>query len=196
MTGRGARRKTAGAIALLALLLALAACSGGGSDASAPSSTSSDRPTSTSTSTTVAPTSTEAPTSTTTEVPPPGPKPVEQLDGLRPYADGEGCRLVLARLNAPTFPRSVRDRFATGYSGYVSAAGVVDVTASSGADDADFDFYGFVTDRAASSLDQSTWFTLVERAQPAPGTPTFTVAFTRGDDGTFTCAPLGRRADG
>ena len=113
---------------------------------------------------------------------------MEQLDGLRPFEEGEGCVLVLERLNAPTFPDALRDRFASGFSGYVSAAGVVDITASSGTDDAaDFDYYGFVTAVAGSELDQSTWFTLLARAQPPAGTPMFTVEFTRGADGTFTC---------
>jgi hypothetical protein len=170
--------------AVLVLTLALAGCAADGSDGSAPSSSS----TSSTTSTTAATSTTTIPESTTTEAPPPGPTPVEQLDGLRPFLEGEGCVLVLERLNSPSFPASLRDRFASGFSGFVSAAGVVDITASSGTDTAaDFDYYGFVTAEAGSELDQSTWFTLITRAQPPAGTPMFTVQFTRGPDGTFTC---------
>lgn len=178
----------------LVIALALAGCSGDASDDAAPTSTS--RPAASSSSTTTATSTTAVSTttpssSTTTEVAPPGPEPVEQLDGLRPYVEGEGCQLLLARLHAPTFPASLRDRFASGFSGYVSAAGVVDLTASSGADPAaDFDFYGFISAEAGSALDQSTWFNLIAPAQPPAGTPMFTVEFTRGDDGTFTCEPF------
>jgi hypothetical protein len=170
--------------AVLVLTLVLVGCADDGSDdGPAPSTTSSTTSTTATTSTTTLPAS-----STTTEAPPPGPTPVEQLDGLRPFLEDEGCVLVLERLNAPTFPASLRDRFATGFSGFVSAAGVVDVTASSGTDDAaDFDYYGFVTAAAGSEVDQSTWFTLIDRAQPPAGTPMFTVEFTRGPDGTYTC---------
>lgn len=174
---------------MLVIALVLAGCSGDASEGGPSTSVAARATSSTSTSSTTS--STSSTSSTTTEVPPPGPKPVEQLDGLRPYQEGEGCALVLARLNAPTFPASLRGRFASGSSGYVSAAGVVDITASSGADDsADYDFYGFVTASAGSEVDQSTWFTLLERAQPPAGTPTWTVTFTRRADGTFTCEPL------
>lgn len=171
--------------AVVALALGLApGCADEGPDA---------RPTAiTSTTTTSTTTTSSAPTSsTTTEVPPPGPTPVEQLDGLRPYLEDEGCVLLLERLNAPTFPTSLRDRFASGFSGFVSAAGVVDITASAGTDDAaDFDYYGFVSAVAGSAVDQSTWFNLIAPAQPPAGTPMFTVEFTRGADGTFTCEPF------
>ncbi|MBX3287324.1 MAG: hypothetical protein KF703_18390 [Actinobacteria bacterium] len=196
MRGRAARRSVraeAGAL-VLAIALVLAGCSDDGAEDGAPSTT---RPvTTTSAPTTSTSTTTTPASSTTTEPPPPGPKPVEQLDGLRPYVEGEGCQLLLARLEAPTFPASLRDRFASGYSGYVSAAGVVDVTASSGEDDADFDYYGFITASAGSEVDQSTWFTLLGPAQPPAGTPTFTVAFTRRADGTYRCAPLDRSGGG
>lgn len=178
----------------LVIALALAGCAGDASDGGAPTSTSTTRtptPSSSTSTTAVSATTTTPATSTTTEVAPTGPAPVEQLDGLRPFVEGEGCDLVLARLNAPTFPASLRDRFASGFSGYVSAAGVVDITASSGTDPAaDFDFYGFISAEAGSALDQSTWFNLIAPAQPPAGTPMFTVEFTRGDDGTFTCEPF------
>lgn len=173
----------------LVIALVLAGCSGDASDDAASTSTSRAPTSSSSTSTAVA--SIPPASSTTTEVAPAGPEPVEQLDGLRPFEEGEGCDLLLARLNAPTFPASLRDRFASGFSGYVSAAGVVDLTASSGTDPAaDFDFYGFISAEAGSALDQSTWFNLIAPAQPPAGTPMFTVEFTRGDDGIFTCEPF------
>lgn len=171
-------------LVVLVTALVLAGCSGDASEGGRATSTTGRSTTSSSTTTT----STAAASSTTSEAPPPGPQPVEQLDGLRPYLEDEGCVLLLERLNSPTFPASLRDRFASGFSGYVSAAGVVDITASSGTDDAaDFDYYGFVNAVAGSGVDQSTWFNLVAPAQPPAGTPMFTVEFTRGADGTFTC---------
>lgn len=174
-----------GGSVVLVVALALAGCSSGGSEGAGSTSSTAAAPSTSSTSSTSTTTSTTEPRTTTTL---PGPQPADQLAGLRPYAEGEGCGVVLALLNAPTFPEALRDRFAAGFSGFVSSAGVVDITAKSDPrDDADFDYFGFVSAVAGSEVDQTIWFRRIEPAQPPAGTPTWTAEFTRGDDGVYTC---------
>lgn len=118
---------------------------------------------------------------------PTSPHPIDQLSGLRPYRQGEGCPIILGILNSSTFPDESKAQLATGFSGFVSSEGVADVIGQADPAEPDFDFYGFVSPTGASRLSHERWQELITPTRSPPGESEWSAEFSRNPSGTYSC---------